>query len=251
MDKKTLQEMFKEYVDKYDMNDKNISLKYFHSLRVMKISEQIAEYEYLTEKEKNLAIIVGLLHDYARFEQWTKYKTFSDLTSIDHGDYAVKLLFENNEIKKFNLNEEYYSAIYDAIKYHNKYEVPENIKEENKTICKLIRDADKLDILYLLGNGEINLQNSESEITPDVKEDFYNHQSINKKSVKSYNDKIILNLCMIYDLNFKSTYKYIKEENLLNNFYDKVPNKQLFKQYFEYMEKYINERTKGYVRKKI
>ena len=251
MEKDRLLETFKEYVNKFDMNEHKIKLKYFHSLRVMDLSEQLAEYEKLTPKEKNLAIIVGLLHDYARFPQWTKYKTFSDIYSIDHGDYAVELLFDNKEIEQFNIKEEDYSIIYDAIKFHNKYEIPENIKEENKTICQLIRDTDKLDILYLLGNGEIAIEDDISEVTPEVRDGFYRHQSINKKSIKNYNDKIILNLCMIYDLNFEYSYQYIKENDLLNKIYEKIKNKEIFKEYFEHIENYVNERTEENVRKKI
>ena len=37
-------------------------------------------------KEIELAGLIGLLHDIARFEQFTKYQTFNDRLSFDHGD---------------------------------------------------------------------------------------------------------------------------------------------------------------------
>jgi len=40
-------------------------------------------------------MIIGLLHDYGRFIQWKKYKTFTDIDSIDHADLGVNLLTSN------------------------------------------------------------------------------------------------------------------------------------------------------------
>ena len=60
----------------------------------------------LNVEETYLAMTIGLLHDYARFEQWTNHKTYIDSDSIDHGDLAVKILFDDNEIVKYSLKEE-------------------------------------------------------------------------------------------------------------------------------------------------
>ena len=97
--------IFDEYVYGYDMNESPISLKYQHSYRVMNICKEIAQDLNLNEEDTKLAMIIGLLHDYARFEQWKQFKTFDDALSIDHGDLAVKMLFANNEIEKFENND--------------------------------------------------------------------------------------------------------------------------------------------------
>ena len=101
---------FDKYVRSYDMDDSMIKLKYFHSYRVMNLCRCIAESEKLNQGDTYLAIVIGLLHDYARFEQWSKYKTFRDVDSVDHGDLACELLFENNEIEKFNIDKKYYKV---------------------------------------------------------------------------------------------------------------------------------------------
>jgi len=87
---------FDNHVYKYDMDDTKIKLKYYHSYRVMQLCREIAESEKLNEEDTYLATVIGLLHDYARFEQWDKYKTFSDINSIDHGDLGVQLLFDRS-----------------------------------------------------------------------------------------------------------------------------------------------------------
>jgi len=39
--------------------------------------------------------------------------------------------------------------ILDAIKYHNKIKIPNNIDDKTMLFSKIVRDADKLDIFYL------------------------------------------------------------------------------------------------------
>jgi len=239
-----LKETFKNYVQNYDMNELAIIRKYYHSYRVMDLCIFIANNNNFNKKDMEISILVGLLHDYARFEQWNKYKTYSDMKSIDHGDLAVEKLFDNNEIKNYCLNEEYYDEIYDAIKYHNKMKILDDISAHNKLICKVIRDADKLDIFYLLGTEKNLMKQDNSLISEKIKGDFYSHKLLNRKDVKSKNDNILLNLSMVYDLNFKCSFEYIKENNLIDKMFENIEDKNKFKEYFEYIKKYIEERTR-------
>jgi len=60
---------FNEYIGKYDMNNINIKLKYLHTLEVVKIWDQLATILSLDKESKELAKLIGLLHDIGRFEQ--------------------------------------------------------------------------------------------------------------------------------------------------------------------------------------
>jgi len=244
MNKEELIKIFKEYVFKnFDMNDVGISRKYYHSLRVMDIAEKIAVENNFSDKDIELSMIIGLLHDYGRFYQWKNYKTYDDLKSIDHADLSIKLLFDNKEIDRFNINCEYYDEILDAIKFHNKLEIIDDISVHNKLLCKLIRDADKLDILYLYGTDNSLFKQDNEEISDIVKEAFYNKKLVDKSHVKSRNDKIILDLALIYDFNFDYSYKYMEDNKLLEKIYERTDNKEKFKEYFDYINKYIKERV--------
>ena len=70
MDKR--KEEFRKHYENYDIEETAIKRKYYHSLRVMDLSILIAKYLGLNNKDITLASFIGLLHDYARFEQWTK-----------------------------------------------------------------------------------------------------------------------------------------------------------------------------------
>lgn len=235
-------EAFTKYVNKFDMSDAAIKLKYEHSLRVMEIAELIAKEEGFSEHDINLSILIGLLHDYARFPQWRDYKTFSGKDSIEHGDLAVNLLFDNKEIENFYKEKEDYDEIYDAIKYHNKMSVKNNLSFHNSKLCKIIRDADKIDIFYIFSTKKDWFQEDEKEINEKIKSSFYNEEQASYLDVVSHNDKIVLDFALVFDINYKSSFKYIKENKLIENMYKNLENKELFKDYYEYVINYIIER---------
>lgn len=235
-----MNEQFEIFIKQFDLNEKNIKKKYDHSLRVQKICEALATSENYNKENYTLASLIGLLHDYGRFYQWQKYKTYEDKDSIDHGDYAVERLFENNEIKKFYNNKNNYNLIYEAIKYHNKYEVPKTV--ESKELCNIIRDADKLDILYMYTIGELTLR-EQGEISDEVKEIFYSHKLLDNKYINSNVDITIRTLCLIYELNFNYSYKYLKENQIIEKMYNKLKNKEKLKPYFEEINRYIERKT--------
>jgi len=246
-----IKNVFNNYISRYDMGESAIKLKYDHSYRVMNICKEIAKDLNMNEEDTNLAMTIGLLHDYSRFEQWDKFKTFNDDESIDHGDLAVAQLFGDNEIDKFDIPISYYQTIYYAIKYHNKYEYPENISKRDMMFCKLIKDADKLDIYYLISIGKIKITDDESDITPNISDEFYEEKLLRKGARKTNSDRIVFYLCMMYDLNFKYSYNYIKENGILEKIYNLINKNEKFKPYFNYMDNYLEEGNKEYVRKKI
>lgn len=234
-----IEEEFKKYVSKFDLNDDSISRKYYHSLRVMNKARKIAESIELSEEYINIATVVGLLHDYGRFEQWKRYHTFADGKSIDHGDLGVEILFDEKEIEKYDIKKENYRIIYNAIKYHNKLEISEDLTKEEKIICKIIRDADKLDIYELLLDGKIVFIDDNNPINSEVEKQFFENSSINKKIVKNESNRILLRLAMMYDINFKWSIEYIKNNNIIDRMLEMIEDKKKYEKYFAYMKKYL------------
>ena len=235
---------FDEYVFKYDMNDPQINYKYYHSYRVMEAATLLATKLNLPKKDIELAKIIGLLHDIGRFEQDKKYNSFID-NKMDHGNYGVEVLKGTNLLKETNIDPSDYEIVYKAIKNHNKFSIEPNLTERELLFAKLIRDADKLDILYALGNEKIKgiLRQDDEEITELLETSFFNHQTVNTKDSKSKNDGLVITFCYIYDINFKTTYQIIKENKYYDKIYQRLNRKDIFKKYLEYTNKYINERT--------
>lgn len=248
-----LKESFMKYTSTFDIKNENIKRKIHHSIRVMEISKQLAEKVFSNEEDVKLATLIGLLHDVGRFEQYTKYKTFSDMKSIDHGNLCAEILFERNRIRDFIEEEQYDKIIKKAIEQHNKYSLDkENLSNNDIIFCEIIRDADKLDILYEC--SEIFWKNQESKIekeiaTKQIVEKFKKQELIDKKNIKTQVDKIISFIAFIYDINFKESFKILKEKNFINKmmnrfqFEDRQTKIQM-EEIREYANKYIEEKIK-------
>ena len=236
-------ETFDNYVMGFDISDNAIRRKYEHSYRVMNIAKDIAGSEKMGEDDIQIVTVAGLFHDYGRFSQWRDYRTFSDRKSIDHADLGVKLLFEEREIETFVEKRENFDEIYDAIKYHNKLAIPEGLSEHNKKICRVIRDADKLDILYLLGKGDFDFESSSDEVSILVDEAFRQERLVDVRDIKNKNDNIVKTLAFIYDLNYGYSYEYILDNALLDRLFERISDKDLLRGYFDKIYEYVYKKA--------
>ena len=234
---------FDEYVFNYDMSDPDINYKYHHSYRVMNVMELLATKLNMSKKDIYLAKVIGLLHDIGRFEQDKLYNSFKD-GKFDHGNYGLTVLKETNFLNKINIDKSDYEVVYKAIDNHNQFKINDGLTERELLFAKLIRDADKLDILYALGNIEIKeiLKQDDKEISIKLENDFFNNEIGNIKDIKSLNDGLVITFCYIYDINFKETYQIIYENNYYNKIYERINRKDIFEKYLDYTNKYIKER---------
>ncbi len=235
---------FDEYLKKYDMNVEEINYKYHHSYRVMDNMELIAKGLELKEKDIELAKCIGILHDIGRFEQFSKYHTFKDI-QIDHGDYGVEVIKQNNILEHFNINKEDYNIVYTAIKNHNKYSIEKGLTQRELLFSKMIRDADKLDIIYVFGEPQIRdfVHEDDSEISEQIKRDFYKNKILKYSNIKTHSDRIPTYLAYIYDINYNITLKAIKEKQYIEKIYNSLKNKEKYTEYFEYIKEYMKKRV--------
>ena len=236
---------FDEYTKNYDMTVPEIAYKYYHSYRVMDNMITLAKSQNLEAKDVELAKYIGLLHDIGRFEQFKEFKTFKDI-DIDHGTFGETILRENNALSNFDIPKEDYEVVYKSIRNHNKFVIEPNLNKRELFFAKMIRDADKLDILYALGNPSIKwiLKEDSSRISDRVKNSFYNHQQCKNDGSETKNDDLITIFSFVYDINFNASLKIIESKQYYEKIYERLRNKELFKPYFEYTKKYIKERTR-------
>lgn len=243
---------FNLYTQNYNFNIPEIELKYNHSFRVMNICENIAKSLELNEEKTNLAKLVGLLHDIARFEQFTKYHTFSDSNSVDHGDLGAEILKNNNFIRKFIKDDKYDSIIIKAVKNHNKFRIETNLENEENLFAKIVRDADKIDIYY--ETITIFYQNEEKRkaieigtIDDDTMEKIRNKEIL-KKEKKEFKiiDRLLISLCFVFDLNYKYSFEFIEKNDYINKILNQFDFKDLkTKERIEEIKEIINNYIKN------
>lgn len=240
-----VKEAFDKYVSDFDFKVDGIEYKYYHSYRVQKYSEKISDMLNLGLKDKKLASDIGLLHDIGRFHQLEKYNSFCD-KKFDHADYGAKILFEDNLILNYDINKCDYEIVKKAIRNHNKYQIEDGLNERELFFAKLVRDADKIDILNAFSSIRVlEICECDEEISPSVREEFFNNITVRNINVKNKNDKIISMLAFLFDINFEVSYRIIKEEDFINKFYDAIKHKEIFKEYFDYANKYLDEVLKN------
>lgn len=210
---------FIKYTEKYDLENKNIQGKQLHSLRVMEISTKIAEALELTQEEIDLATLIGLLHDIARFEQYVRFKNYNVISNFDHGDYAVEIL--NKDIRKYIETDKYDDIIKIAIKNHNKFKIEEGISSQQEIFAKIVRDADKIDILYeateIFWRGKEEKIN-ESKLSQEIYNAVNQRKLIKIEKDRKYNtiDDMLITLAYTFDINFKQSYQIIQKEDYIN-----------------------------------
>lgn len=240
-------EEFTKYVNNYDMNDENIRLKYNHSIRVMELSRKYAQILGFNDEDIYLATLIGLLHDIGRFEQLKVYHSYNDRETIDHAEYGIEQLFDKGLIKNFIKDEKYYDIIKYAIKYHNKFKLPVCDNERMMMHAKLIRDVDKIDIIYLLGYlGELNSKVTDDDLSPEIIAGFKNYSCVDDKYIRNHNDNLSRTFGYVFDIYNPELLPEIKKN--IYYFYKQIDGEKYFKEIYNIVNKYIDERIDNNVR---
>lgn len=233
IDFKKAQESFKEYLKDYDLENGSIKLKIRHTYEVVKKSEYIATELGLDKENIELAKIIALLHDIGRFEQIKEFNEFSD-KKMEHAEFGVKVLFEENLITKFIEDRKYDDIISRAIYNHNKFKIEDNLNDIESLHCKIIRDADKIDNFRVKQDDKFEdmfpkIYNKETinyeVVSQKVYEDFMKHKCIELEDRKTIIDYWVCVIAFIFDLNFDISLKYVQENNYIDILVDRIEYK--------------------------
>ena len=250
-----LKEAYKEYISKYNPNEPRIALKIAHIYRTSEKAKWIAEKLELNREDILLAQLIGLLHDIGRFEQVKTYNTFLDRISVNHGEYGVKVLFEDNLIRSFIEDDKYDEIIRKAILNHNKDRIESSIIDERELLhCKIIRDADKLDIFHVILNDSFDAAYPidiyvKDGISKEIKEGFITDHRIDYSKIKSCVDLLVAQIAYVFDMNYIYSLKEIKKENYIEKLIERFDSQDRkttedLNELKYIAEKYIQEKLK-------
>ena len=221
IDLEKAKKFYKEYIDNYNPDNPKIALKIAHIFRTAEKAKKIAINLNLSEEDVKLAELIGMLHDIGRFEQLRVYNTYNDRKSINHGEYGVKILFEDGLIKKFIEDRSYDRIIYLAVINHNRDNIEEGLTERELLHCKIIRDADKWDIFYVLvvesDEALWGTKNPvfDKEVTSEVFKGYMDTGRIDYSKRKIKEDSLITHTAHIFDIYFDYTLENVAKEKYL------------------------------------
>ena len=191
------------------------------------------------------------MHDIGRFEQLKRFDSFIDSQTVDHAKLGIEVLTDNNNelLRKFCPDEKYHEIILTAIGNHNKFKIDNSITEIRMlTHCKIIRDADKLDILNLLRFESFETLFKKTEIIQEpiskqALKDFLDGKEIIRSIMKTDMDDWVGNIGYVYDIYYPISYKILKEKNYINDIIDRTPTEDMEK-IREKINTYINEKAR-------
>lgn len=222
LDREKIRRVFAAYAARYDDTNPKIKLKIDHTYRVAALCDEISASLSLSPADRELAWVIGMLHDIGRFEQVRRYNTFSDADSVDHATLGVELLFEDGLIRDYLPDPSWDAMIRLAIGSHSLYRLPAGLSEREALFCKLIRDADKIDILKVncLTPME-DIYNTTTEalrqasITPAVLNAFYEEHTVLRALRKTPIDHLISLLSLTYELEFPVSLQIVQRQGYL------------------------------------
>ena len=178
-------ESFMNYVRQFDLTNDKIHLKLVHTLEVVRTTEYLCLYENITGVERDL--------------------------------------FKEGMIRNFIDDDQYDEIIEKAIAYHSLYKIPNNLEPSLLKQVLLIRDSDKLDNFRVKNIESIQTLFSISDadfysqrVSQNILKDIENHTLILKENRHNEVDMWVSYMAFVFDLNFKSSYLFIRENDYIH-----------------------------------
>jgi hypothetical protein len=232
-----LKRWFDDYTNRFFGQDEYVNLhlrmKQEHTRRTCEEMLYLAGRLSLDENQTRIAETVSLLHDVGRFPQFSLYRTYSDVRSVSHGCLGVEVLDREGVLEDLTTEEKLW--VRTAVAHHGQKALPNGLDDRTLLFLKLIRDADKLDILRIVSDiyrrrkedpkgfsFEMELPD-EPRISPQVLDAVLNGQPVEYSRLRVFNDMRLCQIGWVYDLNFAASVERFHTRNCLDELLGYLP----------------------------
>lgn len=235
----TLKDWFDGFVRPYysadgdDYLNTNLRMKECHTHRTCGVMCELADGLGLHENDARIAEAIALLHDVGRFEQFLKYRTFKDAASENHALLGLRIVQREGILLPLDENERQW--IETAMDCHNRMALPDGLDAKTDLFCKLIRDADKLDIFhismehfarYRQNPAQFKLEvefPDQPDCSPEVVDSVCRRQLVDYRLLRTLNDVKLLKMGWVYDIYFPASMKKLLDAGYLHQLADWLP----------------------------
>ena len=231
---------FDDYVTGFFGEDEhvntNLKMKQLHSRRTCSVTRALVDELELDANQRRIAETIALFHDIGRFEQFVRYGTYNDARSVNHCQLGLAVLRETNVLAPLDRAER--EIIEKAIEYHGRKELPSDLDDECLLLSKVIRDVDKVDVLYVITECHKQYHDcprggllrslllelpDEPAYSANIVDALLHGRRIDHKELRTMNDMRLLLIGWVYDVNFAATLKQIREHGFLDVLLDFLP----------------------------
>lgn len=211
-----INKIFWDFVHEFDINNPNILKKIIHTFAVANHCFDAACSLNFNEEDRMFCYMMGMFHDLGRFEQWTKYQTYADEQSENHGIIGRRIFESRFTPKSLELTQERYDILANTIQYHI-IEFPGDDKELWKFL-NIIHSADAYDNLLNTSLGSQILDNFEDGYSEIMLTKFLNNEKVYKIPCKTKLDRLLKSLGNAYCLSID----YMRQDIISKNYFNVV-----------------------------
>jgi hypothetical protein len=236
------------------LHQRSLDMKEEHTLRVCAASDRVGAGLALSENDRRIAAVTALFHDLGRFPQYQKYRTFRDPDSENHAKLSLWELNRYRVLQPLDFTER--QVISRAIFFHNRLRIPENLDPQTLLHCRLIRDADKVDILRVMVEhfqAEESLRNpvitlglgTDTLVRDEIYRLLFEGRAMSYAKLKTTNELKVLQMSWVFDINFQPTFAILKERNDIGKLAATLPDTPLLREALAFINGYIDKRLQS------
>ena len=229
-----------------------LTLKLDHTRRVADNARDIAQKMRWCPEDIRTGEALGWLHDVGRFAQFAEFGHFHDATSVDHGLRGYEIVRNSGVLAP--LPESRRRCLLKGIRHHNAKTIPATLAPADLPFLKLIRDADKLDIYRVVGDGlarngfqeladmwpHIDLQ---GPVSPRLLHEIRTQREVDVAHVQSLADFLVLLAFWIYDLNYAPAREIVRARRMLETLAAYLPDDPAAREFFAETLDFLAEDT--------
>lgn len=204
-------------------------LKKYHSIRVFSLAKKASENYFGSGSDGHITVsLAAIYHDVGRFYQISKYDTFDDRKSQNHGALSVAVLKQKNFLK--DIPRELRTSILATIITHNKHRIPDHYTGPLRSTSHMLRDCDKIDILSVVTKyfnqfyrtSDYHSFNLAPSINPKVLNDLEQCRPVQYAKIVSLNDYLLFLCGWVFDLGFDFSRRVFVERAYVDRLLDLI-----------------------------
>lgn len=210
-----------------------IQLKIDHSLRVLAEAESILASEGVPQEHARLCRLAALFHDAGRFPQLDRFGTFSDAQSVNHARLGVQTIKREGLLSALSPQDR--KTVLTAIVLHNVRLLPRGLSPAAGRAARVVRDADKLDIIPVIlasldGAGHsnkvvtLNTKSAPDKFSAAIARQLSNRELADYARMEYSNDFRLLLLSWVYDLNHAHSARMFLERDYIDRLVEGLPD---------------------------
>lgn len=229
-------------------------LKIDHTARVVDLARRICAEEAVPEDVALAARLAAQLHDLGRFPQFRQYRTFRDAVSANHAGLSVTHTLRARMLD--GASPPTRRLVLGAVFLHNKRSLPDSLPAALDTAARIVRDSDKLDIYQVMlanfapgrpvdPDVALGVKDHPTAYTPAVLEALLRRETGDYRQLVWVNDFKLMTAGWLYDINYPSSCRILKERGYLDAIFASLPDAPGFRAVRAQLMDDLAQRTEG------